>query len=188
MNTATRTLNDAETTSLAVLVAGATLLGSYGFATHSPNTIPYLLTIAVLAAAFRRLQRSAMPPTVTIGLACVAVAHLAGGLITVGDDVLYNAHAGLAALEYDHFVHTAAIYFGTIAVWRLVEPDVTRSRQVFLVSVLAGLGLGAANETIEFLMTVAHGGSHVGGYNNTGWDLVCNTVGALAAGAYVRRT
>jgi hypothetical protein len=30
---------------------------------------------------------------------------------------------------------------------------------------------------------VAHSGAHVGGYDNTGWDLVSNTFGALAAAA-----
>jgi hypothetical protein len=48
--------------------------------------------------------------------------------------------------------------------------------------VLGGLGLGALNELIEFLATLAHSGSHVGGYENTGWDLLSNLVGATAAG------
>lgn len=43
------------------------------------------------------------------------------------------------------------------------------------------LGIGAINEMIEFGATVAHAGTHVGGYDNTGWDLVSNTLGALAA-------
>ena len=34
---------------------------------------------------------------------------------------------------------------------------------------------------IEFLLTMAHHGAHVGGYENTGWDLVSNLVGAVAA-------
>jgi hypothetical protein len=41
---------------------------------------------------------------------------------------------------------------------------------------------------VEFLSTLAHSGSHVGGYANTGWDLVCNTGGGLAAGAFLRRS
>jgi hypothetical protein len=33
--------------------------------------------------------------------------------------------------------------------------------------------------------TVVHAGAHVGGYTNTGWDLVSNLVGAVAAGAFL---
>lgn len=46
---------------------------------------------------------------------------------------------------------------------------------------LAGLGIGAINETVEFLTTTAHQGAHVGGYTNTGWDLVANTIGIAIA-------
>ncbi|MBK5228543.1 MAG: hypothetical protein JJE05_08555 [Actinobacteria bacterium] len=44
-----------------------------------------------------------------------------------------------------------------------------------------GLGFGAINETIEFLITLLPGDSNVGGFSNTGWDLVANTLGAATA-------
>ena len=40
--------------------------------------------------------------------------------------------------------------------------------------------LGALNEMVEFL---AHHGTHVGGYWNMGWDLVCNFIGAVSHSA-----
>jgi hypothetical protein len=43
------------------------------------------------------------------------------------------------------------------------------------------MGVGAFNELIEFLATLAHHGSHVGGYRNTGWDLLSNSVGTAVA-------
>jgi hypothetical protein len=32
---------------------------------------------------------------------------------------------------------------------------------------------------------LAHHGAHVGGYFNTGWDLICNLIGAGAAGLVI---
>ena len=63
-----------------------------------------------------------------------------------------------------------------------------RGKGALLLVVLGGLGLGALNETIEFLTTTAHAGAHVGGYENTGWDLVSNVAGALMAAVAIRRS
>jgi len=189
VNVSIRTVDPAELTALRLLSAGTILLGTYGAVTHSPNTIPYVATVVALAVVLVRVRRTAMPPAITIGLACLGIAHLAGGLITVGDDVLYNAHAGLHAIEYDHFVHSAGVFLGTVTLWTVLIPQRLErdAPRLILIVVLGGLGLGAINETIEFLLTVVHGGTHVGGYTNTGWDLVSNVVGALAAGAYLRQ-
>jgi hypothetical protein len=50
------------------------------------------------------------------------------------------------------------------------------------------LGLGALNEMVEFIATLAHHGAHAGGYWNTGWDLVANFAGATAAGLVLVRS
>ena len=44
----------------------------------------------------------------------------------------------------------------------------------------AALGLGALNEVIEFIATLTMA-TNVGGYVNTGWDLVANLVGVVVA-------
>jgi hypothetical protein len=43
------------------------------------------------------------------------------------------------------------------------------------------MGFGAANEVVEFLATLALPETNVGGYENTGWDLVANVVGCVIA-------
>jgi hypothetical protein len=43
------------------------------------------------------------------------------------------------------------------------------------------MGFGAANEVVEFIATITLPGTNVGGYENTGWDLVANLVGCLLA-------
>ena len=45
----------------------------------------------------------------------------------------------------------------------------------------AGLGFGALNEVVEFAATLLVPETNVGGYRNTGWDLVANLFGATAA-------
>jgi hypothetical protein len=47
--------------------------------------------------------------------------------------------------------------------------------------VCMGVGLGALNEVVEFVMTLTLPETNVGGYENTGWDLVSNLIGALLA-------
>jgi len=51
--------------------------------------------------------------------------------------------------------------------------------------VAAGMGFGAANEVVEFAATLMLPGTNVGGYENTGWDLVANLVGCLVAAAVI---
>jgi len=154
----------------------------FGLATHEPSTMSYALTVVAAGAALLALRREPLPPSICRAFPLLVAAHLAGGLIHIGDDVLYNTSFLLPAFEYDHLVHGSAVALATIAAWHVLVPDDLRSlahRHALVLCLLAGLGLGAINETIEFLATLAHGGSHVGGYDNTGWDLVSNTVGAL---------
>ena len=49
----------------------------------------------------------------------------------------------------------------------------------------AGMGLGALNEVIEFTAT-RFTDTNVGGYENTGWDLVYNALGAAIAALVIR--
>jgi hypothetical protein len=52
---------------------------------------------------------------------------------------------------------------------------------------MAGLGLGALKEIIEFIMTVVLPNTNVGGCENTALDLVSNFIGALIAIFYLKR-
>ena len=61
-------------------------------------------------------------------------------------------------------------------------------RELVILAVGAALGLGALNEVVEFLATLAHHGAHVGGYWNTGWDLACNVIGVGAAGLVIAKS
>lgn len=62
-----------------------------------------------------------------------------------------------------------------------VEPTLGRLTLCFT----AAMGFGALNEVVEFIATRL-GPTNVGGYTNTGYDLIANGVGALIAVVMIR--
>ena len=89
-------------------------------------------------------------------------------------------------LRYDQVVHFYGFATATLATWdclRIAIPQCARPGPGLAVGVvLMGMGLGALNEVIEFAATRILPSTNVGDYENTGWDLVANFAGALAAG------
>jgi uncharacterized membrane protein YjdF len=170
----------------------------YGLATGSPSTVGYVSSVLVIGAAIMWLRRAALPGLLAIALAVAAMVHLAGGLINVGQNVLYNASTGpyvkvlgTHVLQYDHVAHAYVSFVTASACWvMLAAPYAGAGNRRELVILAAGtaLGLGALNEVVEFAATLAHHGAHAGGYWNTGWDLVCNLIGAGAAGLVIAKS
>jgi putative membrane protein len=183
---------------LAVALGATVGFGIYGLASGAPSTVAYVLSVLVLAGLIAWLRRDPIPAPLAIALAVDAAAHLAGGLTTVGDDVLYNASIGpyvralhTHVLQYDHLVHAFGTFLAMVTLWTLLAlPVASRSSRggLIVLCALGALGVGAINETVEFVATIAHSGAHVGGYANTGWDLVSNAIGALIGGVVVYRT
>jgi hypothetical protein len=168
----------------AVLATAAVIgFGAYGIASHAPSTVGYVISVLALGAATAWLRHDPLPGWLALALAGLAAGHLAGGLVTVGGDVLYNAHPPLHALQYDHVFHATASGIATVVLWTFLSKEIDSMPLAIAVAALGGLGVGAINELIEFLATLAHHGQHVGGYRNTGWDLMSNTVGVAVAGA-----
>ncbi|HSH60778.1 MAG TPA: hypothetical protein VK988_14310 [Acidimicrobiales bacterium] len=50
------------------------------------------------------------------------------------------------------------------------------------------MGVGAINEVVEFLSTLVLTQTHVGGFENTGWDLVFDLLGATVAAVWLARS
>jgi uncharacterized membrane protein YjdF len=181
----------------AVQIVAVALAGfcGYGLAAGSPSTAGYVLSVLMIGAAIAWLRRARLPGLLAIALAVAAILHLAGGLINVGQDVLYNASTGpyLTALgthllQYDHAAHAYVSFVTASACWVMLAAPRTAAdhrRELVILAAGAALGLGAVNEVAEFLTTLAHHGAHAGGYWNTGWDLVCNLIGAGAAGLVI---
>jgi len=131
------------------------------------------------------------------------LAHMAGGLITVpagwpvnaDSRVLYTLWLIPDRLKYDHIVHAYGFGVTTWVCWQGLKSAVSHrsgrppfpSFGLLTLAAAAGLGFGALNEVVEFIATLTMPETNVGGYVNTGWDLVANTVGATIAVLAIRR-
>lgn len=175
-------------------VAGCATVGfgAFGLTTGAAQTVTYLVTVVLLGVLVVRLDRTTrFSDLVAVGLTGWAVAHLAGGIIGIeGDRVLYNAVLA-PRLRYDNVVHFCGFGVAGVATWealgaRLVRPD-PPALAAGIVVWLFGMGIGALNEVVEFAIALNVDDSNVGGYLNTGRDLVANMLGAALSGAVVAR-
>ncbi len=118
--------------------------------------------------------------------------HMAGGLVPLPSGwpfqppnaVLYSLWLIPEHLKYDQLVHAYGFGVTTWVCWQGLEAIHASTRPTFgrlLLCGAAALGFGALNEVIEFAATQTLPNTNVGGYVNTGWDLVSNLVGAVVA-------
>jgi hypothetical protein len=159
-----------------------------GVINGSNATIPYLLFL--LAAMWMVATLHARRPfsrLVLWGLAVWQLFHLAGGIMPSGKAVLYNVQLIPVILRYDQAVHAFGFAVATIACAEVLRARIPgpADATVAVMAALGGLGLGATNEVFEFFAAQLMD-TNVGGYVNTGWDLVANTVGAVTAAFWVR--
>lgn len=165
---------------------------AYGVATSAEQAIFYALFIGAGALIVGRLYgHTRLSSLVLWGLAAWGLAHMVGGLIEISGEVVYNRSLGGGELRFDKIVHFFGFGFATLASFEILAAAFgasSSSRSLALTAFFVGLGLGAINETIEFLITRLPGDSNVGGFSNTGWDLVANTLGAATAALFAGRS
>lgn len=177
-----------------VVVAGAATagFGLFGATTGADQTTTYVLTVVALGAVLLRLDRTArFSDLVAVGVTAWAVAHLAGGLTELdGGRVLYNAVLA-PHLRYDNVVHFFGFGTAGVAAWEALAPRLNRPAVTPLAAAMTvwlfGMGIGALNEVIEFAIALNVEESNIGGYLNTGRDLVANLLGAAVAAIIVAR-
>ena len=174
----------------AVAVGAVTGFGVYGAVTGANLTVTYIvvvtLGIVVIGLADDSVRFSRL---VIVALTVWAVSHLAGGIIGLdGDRILYNAVVG-RWLHLDNAVHFVGFGAAGLAWWEALRP---RLRQPIprwtpmVATLVAGMGSGAFNEVVEFGASHAFA-TNVGGYQNTGRDLVANMLGGMLAGFIAMR-
>lgn len=141
-------------------------------------------------------DRVNFPNNVLWSLTAWSLLHMSGGGIYVNGDKLYGLMLFPVVgdpyfiFRYDQFVHIVGFGAATLAMYYLLKPLLRQTAQKWaalsIVVVMAGLGVGALNEIIEFLATVLVPETGVGGYINTALDLVADLVGAILAVGYLR--
>lgn len=113
--------------------------------------------------------------------------HMAGGLVQAPSDwphagetsVFYNLWIIPDRLKYDNLLHAYGFGLVTAVCWRGIRvatrrPDLYPTIGLMLLCVAGGMGFGALNEVVEFAATLTLPSTNVGGYVNTGWDLLSN--------------
>jgi hypothetical protein len=158
--------------------------------------ILYLGVMVVLIAAVGWLHTVVRLNVFTLwGLSLWGLAHLAGGLVNIPESwpyedapVLYDWWLIPQRLKYDQVIHAYGFGITTWMCWQGLARECER-RGVAVVPSLglltlcfaAGMGFGALNEVVEFTAVLTIPNTNVGGYVNTGWDLVANAAGCLIA-------
>ncbi len=138
------------------------------------------------------LATTKFPDLIIGGLSLWGLLHMAGGGIKVNGEVLYkfviypfiDKGGEFVILKFDQFVHFYGFFITTLVMLHLLNtrlsPKVSWKFKAF-VAASAGLGLSALNEIIEFIAVLAIPDTNVGGYYNTGFDLMFNLAGCLFA-------
>ncbi len=117
--------------------------------------------------------------------------HMIGGTVPIspefvpdeGSAVLYSFRLRPDLPRYDQIIHAFGFFSATVACWEIVRVllNAKRGMALSIIAAIMGMGLGALNEVLEFIATRLTE-TNVGGYTNTGWDLVSNTIGTVCAG------
>lgn len=157
----------------------------------------YLVVMCVLIVAAGAVHlRVRLHIAALWGLSLWGLAHMAGGLMPVPESwpiqgdihVLYSWWIVPGRLKYDQVVHAFGFGLVTWICWQSLRGAMAKRGVVvrptfglLTLCVAAGMGFGAANEVVEFIATLALPETNVGGYENTGWDLVANLTGCLVA-------
>jgi hypothetical protein len=161
----------------------------------------YIAVMLVLIAAVGWLHRQVqLSAGILWALSIWGALHMAGGLVPVpaswpidGDQrVLYSLWLIPDRLKYDQVVHAYGFGITTWTCWHALRAAMAHRLSVapqqiqptfglLLLCLAAGMGFGALNEVIEFVAVLTVPNTNVGGYENTGWDLVSNLTGCLIA-------
>lgn len=196
---------------LLIAFVSAYMIGFTAYALSQGNSefVFYAAVMVVLIAGAGAVHaRAGFSPLVLWLLAVWGLLHMAGGNVpiparlapdwTVPEGkapwtVLYNLRPAVWLPKYDQVVHAFGFFTATLASFEALRAAIVgRERAgefrpgagVAFACFLMGMGLGALNEVVEFVATRLMD-TNVGGYVNTGWDLVSNMAGAGVAAVLV---
>ncbi len=161
--------------------------------------IPFFVLIAAVVAFMH--SRVNFSLVLLWSLTLWGALHLAGGLVRIPDgwdfhgehQVLYSWWVVGQWLKWDHIVHAFGFGSCTWLAWEALRASIQQrlgrklypSMGMVFLCIFTGMGLGALNEIVEFVATMAVENTNVGGYINTGWDLVANLAGCLFVGVLI---
>ncbi len=192
-------LNRREWPILAVNVVYLTVFTAIALTRNKAEFLYYVAIVMLAGAVILWRQRTLhISTSILWGLTVWGLLHMSGGLIRVGDGVLYEVvllpivqRGELVVLRYDQCVHMFGFGVATLLCHHVlalhIRADVRRGLGFWVLIALMGCGVGAINELVEFVAVLTMPENEVGGYVNTSLDLVANAVGAIIAVTYLAR-
>lgn len=132
------------------------------------------------------------------GMAIWGLVHLAGGIVPIPEaitepgrpETLYNMRLFPWFPKMDQIVHTYGFAIATLLSYEALCAHYKRALPIGIPVaaqlIFIATGLGALNEVIEFTAVLLMPHTNVGGYINTGWDMVCNLTGSILMVLWLR--
>jgi hypothetical protein len=172
----------------------AAMVGAW--ATGNGEFVFYILVMLLLIGLVLALHaRVRLPAAALWGLSAWGALHMAGGLVPLPAHwpidgeirALYSLWLIPGRLKYDQVVHAYGFGVTTWVCWVSLRGTMRGGAAVrptagwLLLCAAAAMGFGAFNEVVEFIATQVMPRTNVGGYVNTGWDLIANMTGATIA-------
>jgi putative membrane protein len=158
--------------------------------------LAYILTLGIaIFIIFKADKFFKFPGAARWGFAIWMLLHMLGGSLFINgkklyDTVLINIIGDpYFILKYDQFVHAFCYFVITLFVYSLVvyiSKSKILTKTSILIIILAGIGIGAINEMIEFATVVFLNSTGVGGYTNNALDLFFNSIGAILSIFYIK--
>ena len=184
---------------LLILIVNLCAILSFGIYFIKNFNYEFVIYVGVIAFFIAVLifinDKVYLPNYVLWSLTLWALMHMAGGSVHIKGILLYKLilvplSETIPIFCYDQLVHIIGFGTATVAMYYLLRPllrpDINGWWSLSIILILAGLGAGAFNETVEFLVTLLVQETKVGGYMNTSLDLVSNFIGSIAALLFIR--
>lgn len=169
----------------------ASILALWSLVSFDMEFFIYAVTSFVLVYILQRLDKKFNFNGTVLWLFDIwLLSHILGGLLVVGNGVLYSlvlidiVGEPYSILKYDQIVHAFCYFVMALIFWKIVS-SISKENISFkvlaFVTVLTATGVGGINEIVEFFAVVTVPNTNVGGYENTAIDIVTNMIGALIA-------
>jgi len=185
----------------AVTVSYIVAASIYAISHGNREFVFYIIVMLVLmGCVFALHMRVRLGAALLWSLSAWGLLHMAGGLLHVPDHwptdngtVLYNLWLIPGRFKYDQLVHAFGFGITTWLCWQGLSAAIASQSSapprptpgLMVLCAAGGMGFGALNEVVEFFATLSIPKTNVGGYTNTGWDLVANLVGSAIAAAII---
>ena len=181
-----------------ILIINLIIIVFFGILFTLKRNYEFILYVLVILFFFALIlltnKKVDYPKGVLWGLSLWGFLHMAGGGLTLNGTRFYELMiipligAPYDVLKYDQVIHAVGFFVATLVMYSILKAQLKKNHgwvALGIVIVMAGLGAGALNEIVEFIVAVVVPESGVGGYENTALDLIANFIGALLAFGYI---